>query len=319
MQHRMYSIITAACAGGLALILLASTVNAADESMSGSDYQDAMQARFAAVFDLNVAQNDIHSNDADDGEDLSFQMLGIGMRAYSRIAHGFGLQADARAEFTNADGEDDDQDVHIFGSDLAAHLFWRDRNIGLLGIFGNASYAYGGTDQSDDNFAWIVGGGVEAQVYVHRATFYAQGGFFDTVDTHNSEIDSDFPQDSYFGRVGARYFTKSNTKLQADFVMAEGEFSSISSPSDYRIYSAASEIEQGLGDMKRYSVYARYEFIYAKDYEDEERSQDHTFRVGMRARLGGDTGSLFEQDRAGASLDTPDIARWGGVLNGAIE
>lgn len=319
MKNRLFFVSTAACISWLGLVLLSNTANAVDESMSDSDYHAAMQARFAAVFDVNIAQNDIHSNASSPDEDLSYQMLGVGVRAFGRIARGFGVQADARAEFTNAEGEDQDQDNHVFGSNLAAHLFWRNRNMGLLGVFGSASFFDGGKDLSDDNTAWVVGGGVEAQIYVHRATFYAQGGFFDTVDTHNSNVDSDIPQDSYFGRVGARYFVKSNTKVQAEFIMAEGEFSSISSPSDYRIYSTSSEVEHSFGDMERFSVYARYEFIYAKDYEDSQRSQDHTFRLGMRARLGGNSGSLFEQDRAGASLDTPDIARWGGILNGAIE
>lgn len=117
------------------------------------------------------------------------------------LGHSFGLQLDGLAAKVDTDGFGD---VAVFGA--AAHLFWRDPSIGLLGAYGHYRYA-DALDGVD-----LYAGGIEGALYLGRVTLEAvagvEGGEVDTGQAGSFDLDTRF-----FDVASVNYYPLDDLKL----------------------------------------------------------------------------------------------------------
>lgn len=299
---------------------------AADEMASRLNdpfyFPSTPSSRIAAAFQAYGGHVDIGGKDAlNEGEDISFKLGGGSGSLLFYVTPNVTLQIDGSAEFSGADTlESTPQDNYEAGFNGAVHLSKRNTSRGLFGVFAAAfgTESLIGSDGGDKT-ALGLAIGAEAQVHYNRFTTYAQTGYFGTLarGNGNDDVDEDFPGESGFVRLVQRAYVSENTKLELDFVAAKGVFDV--EDEDFHILSASGEVEQGFGHYIPFSLFARYEFIYADQADENDSTHDSTIKVGMKLRLGDANETLFAQNRVGNTLSTPDFARFGGILNGPIE
>src|SRR5690242_1713859 len=119
------------------------------------------------------------------------------------VSHQFGFQADALYSRIS--------DLNFYGG--AGHLFWRDPEIGLLGITGGYLHR-DGTDHINTFQA-----GAEGQVYYKQFTFGLFGGV-GSIDYKYSAPFIDTNPTKFVGRISADYYPLENLRVGAAFVTA---------------------------------------------------------------------------------------------------
>ena len=169
---------------------------------------------------------------------------GIGAKATVPLGERFGAQLDVGI------GSDD-----YYG--VGGHLFWRNPDAGLLGVFGSWE-TYDGTDMSR--------GGVEAEAYIDRITLAARGGY------QGGEVD-----ETLFGRMDIIFYATPNFSLSAG-----GEFGD-----DSTLGRARVEWQPAFASMPGLSVYADGEF--GDDYA--------RVMAGLNFHFGTAGASLMDRDR----------------------
>ena len=190
---------------------------------------------------------------------------------------------------------------------LAAHLFWRDPNVGLIGAIGqftnhDARWEEGGFQISltDQNYF----AGLEGQYFLGNVTLYAQAAYRgSTLSSGSSSIDGDGV--ALAGQ--ARYFINPDLLIAAkgtyDFVRYDIPGSS-APHFDIEGWTAALRGEYRPATMP---VSFFGEFTYGeKTYKQSDSffdvsEKDTRAMVGIQYNFG--TKSLQERDRAGGSLD----------------
>ena len=122
------------------------------------------------------------------------------------VSHQFGFQADALYSRIS--------DLNFYGG--AGHFFWRDPNIGLLGVSGGY-LCRDGADRVDTYQA-----GAEGEFYWHRFTF----GFFGGIGSIHYQYSAPFIDTDptrFVGRVSADYYVLENLRAGASFTTAFNE------------------------------------------------------------------------------------------------
>jgi hypothetical protein len=168
----------------------------------------------------------------------------FGAKATVPLGERFGAQLDAGV------GSDD-----YYG--VGGHLFWRNPDAGLVGVFGSWE-TYDGTD--------MARGGVEAEAYIDRITLAGRAGYQD------GEVD-----ETLFGRMDIIFYATPNFSLSAG-----GEFGD-----DSTLGRARVEWQPAFASMPGLSVYADGEF--GDDYA--------RVMAGVNFHFGTAGASLMDRDR----------------------
>lgn len=219
-----------------------------------------------------------------EGESDTVWAAGGAVRLNMPMDERWNLQGDATIDYI-ASGSDIESATSYGG---ALHLYWRDPGAYAVGAFATLSEIR----QDSDATTWTVG--PEAQVYLDNVTFYGQVYF----GQMNLVDDLDV-----FGLRGVvRYFAQPNLRFDAElgyrktswdgFVDLDVETVSAALQANYRFEGSPM------------TVFGRYQ------YEDatmsvsgtDDNTNSHKFLVGLRASFG--TGTLLEEDRYGATMDT---------------
>lgn len=262
-----------------------------------------------------------------DDEATGFWLFGGWAGVNVPVSGASGFQFEVFGEGTSTGSTS--QDNYYYSAGAATHLFWRDASRGLFGIFGGVVNSDVGDGQEDNAWGGFVG--LEGQAYLGMTTLYAQAGYatyFDAEADDDSDIgaDPDFPKDVWFVRGIARYFVNEYTKLEGEVGGAFGKFDDGDdsfTDQDFYIINWGVEAERAFTGSVPLSVFLRYEGYYAYEEADNGGVDDHTLDstvlAGIRARFGGAAENPYVNDRQGVSLNTPEVGRWGGILNGPIE
>ena len=246
---------------------------------------------------------------AGEGRDFGFQLDDEGYAFIQGDAHvnipvgvKYSLQFDlgGLATFTDRNEGEDNLQTYYY---TAAHLAYRNPHSHAVGVFGLAGSVNGGENEN----ALIGLVGLEAQKYIRNVTLYGQFGFFVADD----ETENDVMTDAWFIRGVARYFPSQNARFQAEISYADGEEND-ATESELTALSWGVRYDRQLAN----SSYPISWFIAYDGYKGEENEEGnnelvtHAGRIGLTFRFGTD--SLIENDRRGATFDTPDVGRWTG-------
>ena len=213
------------------------------------------------------------------------------------LGEAFSAQLDGQGELYDraAQGEDAGQGAYMLGG----HLSLRDPGMGLIGIFAGAGMGQN-DDGSDDGQGIGYIAGVEGQFYLDQFTFYAQGGWADiVVDDHPDEGFVD----GWFVRGVARYFFSEDFLLQAE--VSYGETSEyVDGDSKGEIWNWGALAKMRLSESM--PIYGTLEYRggnYEETEDFAESVEEHAFLIGLDFAFGAN--NLWENDRRGATLDTP--------------
>lgn len=299
----LYKLFMSAALAGL----LASPAFGADPSAPDDDLL------FVGLFGLAAGAQDASETDPD--IDLSEgTRLTLSAEAYVNIPfnNAFSAQLDLQSEYYDRadNGEDNPQGAHMLGG----HLSLRDPGLGLIGIFGGA-----GAGMNNDSGAggqgigYLVG--LEAQLYLDSFTFYAQGGYGDfSVD--DADPDDEGFTNGWFARGVARYFLTEDIMVQAEASYGEtGSY--VDGVDGGEIWNWGVEGKRRLSESM--PIYGTLEYrggAYGSD-DDTEAGEEHAVLAGLNFAIGAS--SLLDNDRRGATLDTPMLPARASAWTEAID
>jgi hypothetical protein len=288
-------------------LLFGGSAQAADLGVvDAAPYPDAYEAAasgllFSGTFDLFGGYTWFSENvgNADGLHDNPF--FGGAARASVPWTSNFSTQFDLEgAAAFISDDEDDPYAGSVVG---AVHASFRDPSGWLFGGFAGGGAAW--PEDEETGHLWFAG--IESQLYLNNFTLYGQAGYLDSIEADGD--DSDTFHNAWFVRGVARYFVGPNTMLQGEIAYAQGDQDS-SSKKDMDIIAWGAEVEHSLSAMP-VSLFAAYEGAHYDNGHpggDTGRFVEHTGLAGIKFRFGTDT--LLDNDRLGATLDTPRFGRW---------
>lgn len=227
------------------------------------------------------------------------------------------------SEFLSAGDTDTGQRGYTGQSVLGAHLNYRQMNEYLFGVFAAGGMAFVDDDTlstSEHMDNKVVSAGIEGQLYFDdllpgNLTAYGQVGWVHSwKHPSSSQLESGF-RDGVFVRVVGRYFedfggaggpSKGEIDLQyarggTDHHDETGQMIGWNFEIEHPFYSYGP-------DDGYVSAFARYEgrYFLTSDSSGEE-FPDNRFIVGIKLAL--NEMNLLDRDRAGATLDLPDLGR----------
>jgi hypothetical protein len=232
------------------------------------------------------------------------RLQGRGSFSYT-FAPTYGFQADAVlghdwAEFSDIDFKDPTTEAT-----LAAHLFWRDPNVGAIGLLAQYSglktrYEFGGSSASLDSDNYLLG--LEGQYFFGNASLYGQLAY------HYADV-------GFFGEDGdgvavvgqLRYFATPDWLLALkggyDRVKIDEDSDDITAKAwlvgvktEYRLANAPLSL---FGDLTYSNI--KYDFSGLDFVKDRET------RLMVGVKYNFTAPSLLERDRAGASFDPIEL------------
>ena len=196
------------------------------------------------------------------------------------------------------------------------HLSWRDPSQGLFGVFGGvAASNHNDISPSFRTNLRFVGG--EGQLYVDDLTFYAQGAFVDQ--------EGELSGDGYFARGVGRWFAGVDTRLQVEGLFSNLDFQNNQS-GDYNVYQWGARFDTVWEDTSMFGDIPLF-VAYRGTYRDgclgnefpnggDNDTSDHTVMAGFSYVWG--TPSRMDNDRRGATLDTPNVASLAPCYNDTV-
>ncbi|MBL8902397.1 MAG: hypothetical protein JNK83_03835 [Rhizobiales bacterium] len=239
------------------------------------------------------------SDPDDEFDDDSYMIFGGSGVLSIPLGDSFSVQADILAEENDVNNSTEGA-VDAFG--YGGHLSWRNPDMGLIGVFAGQGEGNHPGDSDDQDVWWV---GLEAQYYIDATTLYGQVGWTESDSTHDS-ID----YESFFARGAVRYFIRDNMMLQGELQYTEGNVHG--DPLD--VIGWGLKAEYGLESMP-FSLMAEYRGTHGS--VDGENATEHAGLVGFSFALGAS--SLREQDRYGATLETPSFllraAEWSSLMD----
>lgn len=187
---------------------------------------------------------------------------------------------------------------------VGGHLSWRDPSRGLFGVFAS----YGRSQADTDDSANVGVAGIEGQFYLGNFTTYGQLGFAN-VDSSHDPLDSS----SIFARGVGRYFVNPNFLLEGEVSYTRG-----------KIHDSNLDA-LGWGLKAKFAVSSTLPVFVGVQYRgtnynghETDSATEHVGLISITALFGG-RGTLFEQDRQGATLDTSTLplraSAWASVLD----
>lgn len=184
---------------------------------------------------------------------------------------------------------------NIYGYGGAVHAYWRDPSRFAVGAFATIT-RYGGDDVGNP-YSYTVG--PEAQIYFGNVTLYGQGYY--------GQLEDFIPfagvpaADIWGARAALRYYVRPDLRLDAELGFQKLNFP-VFIP-DIKTFSAAAQVMYRFSGTP-WSVFARYQYERAtENFGPASVHADlHKFIVGVRMNFG--TGTLIDEDRNGATMDT---------------
>jgi len=218
-------------------------------------------------------------------------------RANLSFFPGIHLQVDVEGERTNGDFKCCSQVVKSYWS-VGGHLSYRDPDRFSAGAFGSYIQA---NNLDDGNMAKYAMFGGEGQILLPGVTLYGQGGYIDL-----REGDEDM-ENTYFGRAAVRWFPEPNLKVAGEFDYVRGRLHD-DIGNKVRVISWGGSVEKRFtGSM--FSMFLNYNGMDMRSKSNpDDRAKDHTVVVGLR--IFGNTSTLYANDRAGATYDSPNFLRY---------
>jgi len=215
-----------------------------------------------------------------DGDSGTATVYNVNGKLNYRFTPDWNGQFDARYNGVTAEGDT----LSAFGG--AVHIFKRDPSAYAVGGF--ASYDWLTIDDADDSIS-SYRLGPEIQIYNGNITYYGQAYW--------GQYLSDGDSIGTWGVRGeVRYFHTENLRFEGELAyvgISEGS-------DDANIFTAGLEVEKRF-DNSPFSVWGRYQFDHINI--DGGGGNGHTFLAGFRASFG--TSTLFDEDRNGATMETP--------------
>ena len=191
---------------------------------------------------------------------------------------------------------------------LAAHLFWRDPQVGLIGAIGQ--YTHHDTDIDDGISKFSITdenafAGVEGQYFLGNVTLYAQAAYHSGTLTEESVA---FDGEGFILAGQARYF------IAADWlVAAKASYDRITYDLPFTVASDLKIDSWTVGLRSEYRLAAMPVSLFGevtygektfKEFGTDVGEKDTRALIGIQYNLG--TRTLQERDRAGGSLDPFD-------------
>ena len=176
------------------------------------------------------------------------------------VGHNFGFQADSHYSRIS--------DLNFYGG--AGHFFWRNPDIGLLGITGGYLYRDGFNDIN------TYQAGSEGELYWHRFTF----GWFAGVGSINYQYSAPFIDTNpsrFVGRVSACYYPIDNLRVGASLTTAfkdNLEKGEIEYQTPINGVALTGEAGWGTDGYKQWLFGLRYYFGGSKSLRDRQRQDD---------------------------------------------
>lgn len=212
------------------------------------------------------------------GDDDSLRAGGGAGRVNIPFADSWNVQIDGTYDRIWEDGD------YVDGLGGAVHAYYRDPQRFAAGLF--ATYKRYGNNFSDDVSDYTVG--PEAQVYFGNLTLYGQAYY--------GKFDLDFDHPTEWGaRAVARYFVQPNLRL-------DGEIAFNRFDAGFANFDTVSVAAQAMYRFEGtpWSLFGRYQ--YDRTPIQSEALTTNKYLIGLRASFG--TGTLFDEDRNGATMDT---------------
>ena len=208
------------------------------------------------------------------------------------VSERWNIQGDAIVDSLSID------DVDLTGYGGALHAYWRDPNSYAFGMFGTLTEF---TSDGDD-VAGSYTVGPEAQVYFGNLTLYGQAWYGQLGFDGPGVPSDDF--DMWGIRGVARYFLQPNLRLDGELAFhgssldvgvgdVEVDTLSVAFQANYRFENTP------------LTMFGRYQFDtldFTAPFSSDQSLDAHKLVVGLRASFG--TGTLFDEDRYGATMDT---------------
>ncbi len=170
----------------------------------------------------------------------------------------------------------------------ALHGYWRDPGSFAVGAFANWQGTSFDGEMSD---LYAILAGPQAQIYFDKVTLYGQAYFGQMRSTSS---------DQQFGTWGvrgvARYYMNPNLRLSA-----EAAYFSVDIGSGVNTLAFATQADYRF-DNSPISVFGRYQFENLSVSGTSFTFDSHKLSVGLRLAFG--TGTLLDEDRSGATMDT---------------
>jgi hypothetical protein len=224
------------------------------------------------------------------------------------------LQSDVDVEWNDRAFDNNAVSGQRWSFQGAGHFTWRDPSHGLFGVFGGVT-ASSHNDTDPDYRTNMRFVGAETQYYLEDLTFYAQAAFVDQ--------QGELTGDGYFARGVGRWFMGVDTRIQVEGLYSNLKFQDGAS-ADYDVYQWGARFDTLwedaplLGNMPLFLAYrGTYrdgclgnEFPNAADND----TMDHTVMAGLSYSWGAP--SKMDNDRRGATLDTPNVASLAPCYNG---
>ena len=230
------------------------------------------------------------------------------------LGQNLSLQTDVDVEWNDRAFDNNTVSGQRWSFQGGGHLSWRDPSQGLFGVFGGvAASNHNDTDPAYRTNLRFVGG--EGQLYVDDLTFYAQGAFVDQ--------EGELTGDGYFARGVGRWFIGVDTRLQFEGLYSNLDFQS-NQPGDYNVYQWGARFDTVWEDTSMFGdipLFVAYRGTYrdgclGNEFPDsgDNDTSDHTVMAGFSYTWG--TPSRMDNDRRGATLDTPNVASLAPCYNG---
>jgi hypothetical protein len=295
--HRLISILVATA-------LLAFAPGAGAEEEKSLDFALQSEVRFGWTW--------VDERGNAEFDDESYPLIAGAARGSIPLCDKSALQLDLEglSNFTSrSDGEDN---FHNFFA-VTGHVALREPESFAAGAFTTWGSAAGGEDE--DATFWLVG--AEGQLYLGNTTLYGQAGYFEADD----ETENDVMTDAWFARAVVRQFLSPNQRISAEGSYAAGEANQLGPP-DIRMASWELRYDQAFADTPLGFFVGYYGMWGEVDPSagPHQGLREHTGFVGLTLTLGYQSKmSLLDNDRYGATFDTPPIGHWTGYTLEVID
>jgi len=236
-----------------------------------------------------------HYFEADDGDNYAGSFLALGGNARTNVwlSPNFSIQSDVEAEATTNGFTDccESYDHRVQGI-VGVHASWRS----MQALFGGFVGASGNYNLDGEGAALHTLVGLEGQFYYGNITLYGQIGM-----TANTDAAS-YGQDMTFGRVQARFFATQNDKFTGELGFASGTYSGEGDGDQSHTTSWGLSYEHKFNNP--FSAFVDYAgFTNTNGTVTYYNATEHQLMVGARIYFA--PGTLFSNDRTGATLDLP--------------
>jgi hypothetical protein len=252
---------------------------------------DGIQAKdVTGTFTVGGGYFDYETTDGDDSTDLVIS-------GSASLAMAFGKSWSAQLDVLGEQvtmGDDLDQYSSMQG--IGVHLSHRMPGEGLIGVF--AGYGRGSpTDEETWSGGWV---GIEGQLWLENITLAAQAALLDISDFNGGD-DEGLDEDAFLLRGIGRYFFTHDVKAEVEVAYVEAS-NVIDGDDDGNAFEWGVSVQARLADAPLYGTLSYRNGHYDATTEDDEGDVS-TVSVSLSYLFG--TNSLMENDRSGASLDTP--------------